>query len=270
MTTTALQASLPPLPWDLTTFPVPTLTVPTQTAGVGTDYYSDPYSLRFSPAERVVQFLTAWKEVYSVTLEVRSEVMRPVSSDYDPYPIANIVLSVVARHNDGKVEKSGYPLATLSAAKYPDTEMVKVLRERLESVMQADSQLSRWWNRLLTETTVATDAAKEQARTDVILALIEDERERLKTAMYDSPRKGQTTKVVRGRKIPIGTEGKLIWVGQTKFGKRVGIKDATETVHWTAWGNIEFTDPVDEATVLANAKKRYTETYAAVFGAPRT
>jgi hypothetical protein len=140
----------------------------------------------------------------------------------------------------------------------------------MESVMQADSQLSRWWNRLLTETTLATDAAKEQARTDVILALIEDERERLKAELYTSPRKGQTTKVVRGRKIPIGTEGKLIWVGQTKFGKRVGIKDATETVYWTAWGNIEFTDPVDEATVLANAKKRYTETYAAVFGAPRT
>jgi len=256
MTTTALQAALPPLPWDLTTFPVPT-----QTAGVGTDYYSDPYSLRFTPADQVARFLAAWKEIYSMTLEVRSEVMRPVSSDYDPYPLATVTLLIVARHNDGKVEKSGHPLATLSAAKYPDTEMVKVLRERLESVMQTDSQLSRWWHRLLTETTPATDA---------ILALIEDEGERLKAAMYDSPRKGQTTKVVRGRKIPIGTEGKLIWVGQTKFGKRVGIKDATETVHWTAWGNIEFTDPVDEATVLANAKKRYTETYAAVFGAPRT
>lgn len=55
-----------------------------------------------------------------------------------------------------------------------------------------------------------------------------------------TPAKGKTLKVVKGRKVPKGTVGTCIWVGAGFRGApRVGIKDATGTVHWTAASNVE-------------------------------
>ena len=51
--------------------------------------------------------------------------------------------------------------------------------------------------------------------------------------------KGDKAIVARGVKVPRGTTGTVIWTGETKFGWRVGIKDAAGTVHWTAMGNVD-------------------------------
>ena len=37
--------------------------------------------------------------------------------------------------------------------------------------------------------------------------------------------KGMTVVLVRGGAIPPGTTGKVFWVGETKYGVRVGFKD---------------------------------------------
>lgn len=51
--------------------------------------------------------------------------------------------------------------------------------------------------------------------------------------------KGATVEVVAGRKVPKGTVGTVIWVGEDNWGKgRLGIKDAEGTVHWTASTNV--------------------------------
>jgi len=75
------------------------------------------------------------------------------------------------------------------------------------------------------------------------------------------PRKGRTVKVVKGRKVPVGTVGTVIWYGEGKnFGPvpryrggwsttapmRVGVKDAAGTVHWTAASNVEVVEPASE------------------------
>lgn len=52
-------------------------------------------------------------------------------------------------------------------------------------------------------------------------------------------RKGAKVKVVRGRKVPIGFAGVVIWVGDAKYGVRVGIKRADGEVAFTAIGNVE-------------------------------
>ena len=67
--------------------------------------------------------------------------------------------------------------------------------------------------------------------------------------------KGKLVKVFKGRKVPIGTVGRVIWIGESTFGKgryakttvRIGIKDAADTVHWTAADNVEVIElaPVD-------------------------
>jgi hypothetical protein len=53
------------------------------------------------------------------------------------------------------------------------------------------------------------------------------------------PDRGRLVRVVKGRKVPKGTEGVCIWIGMTQYGQRVGLKDAAGTVHWTAATNVE-------------------------------
>lgn len=55
-----------------------------------------------------------------------------------------------------------------------------------------------------------------------------------------TPRKGKRVRVVRGRKVPRGTEGVVIWLGVDDWGKaRLGLKDADGNAHWTAASNVE-------------------------------
>lgn len=50
--------------------------------------------------------------------------------------------------------------------------------------------------------------------------------------------KGMSVEVYKGRKVPVGTSGSVIWAGFGTYGFRVGIKDDTGTVHWTAGSNV--------------------------------
>ena len=54
--------------------------------------------------------------------------------------------------------------------------------------------------------------------------------------------RGDRVVVARGVKVPRGTSGVVFWVGDTKYGLRVGLKDAAGTVHWTAMGNVDLAD----------------------------
>lgn len=54
--------------------------------------------------------------------------------------------------------------------------------------------------------------------------------------------KGDKVRVVRGRKVPLGTEGVVIWVGEGHWGTRLGVKDAGGEVHWTAATNVELVE----------------------------
>jgi hypothetical protein len=72
-----------------------------------------------------------------------------------------------------------------------------------------------------------------------------------------TPRNGKTVRVVRGRNVPVGTEGKLFWMGETKWGRKVGIalddsKDGRgrfANVAWTYLHNIEVVIPQKVAAV---------------------
>ena len=61
---------------------------------------------------------------------------------------------------------------------------------------------------------------------------------------------GKRVKVVRGRKVPLGTVGECFWMGATNYKKyldywgigvvvRIGIRDDAGAVHWTALDNVE-------------------------------
>ena len=57
-------------------------------------------------------------------------------------------------------------------------------------------------------------------------------------ARREAPAKGKVLRVVKGRKVPKGTEGVCIWIGSGAYGERVGIKDAKGEIHWTASSNV--------------------------------
>jgi len=57
------------------------------------------------------------------------------------------------------------------------------------------------------------------------------------------PAKGDMVRVVRGRKVPHGTEGVLFWMKEQAYdGKtvvRIGVKDSEGEAHWTYLKNVE-------------------------------
>lgn len=67
-------------------------------------------------------------------------------------------------------------------------------------------------------------------------------------------------RVVRGRKVPIGTEGTIIWFGEGNYGLRVGLKDAEGNTHWTAASNVEVINPEQyerpESELVADAERQ--------------
>ncbi len=54
-----------------------------------------------------------------------------------------------------------------------------------------------------------------------------------------APVKGRTIKVVKGRKVPVGTVGTCCWVGESRYGVRVGLKTPAGETLWTAASNVE-------------------------------
>lgn len=83
-----------------------------------------------------------------------------------------------------------------------------------------------------------TKAALKQAVNEAEAALREAEDAAV-------PYKGRTVKVVRGRKVPKGTEGRVFWRGSSGYGRgltyRIGLETAEGDKHFTAESNVEVT-----------------------------
>lgn len=137
------------------------------------------------------------------------------------------------------------------------------MRLKLETIVNAAKA------RVLTNTT-----RREEIRTAVINRLVANTTHNLRVKAAETVTKGTTVKIVRGRKIPLGTTGKVIWKGQNQWGWRVGIKvDPTkEEVLWTALGNVEaiYDDAQVVTEAIAEAKAEYSGSHLAdLFGAAR-
>jgi hypothetical protein len=63
--------------------------------------------------------------------------------------------------------------------------------------------------------------------------------ERLDAEERATIRRGKDVRVIKGRKIPIGTEARVFWLGQTKYGVSVGLELADGRRLFTAIANLE-------------------------------
>lgn len=86
----------------------------------------------------------------------------------------------------------------------------------------------------LTESEKATQASLTSARNEAEKA-VEDARE------AGTPTRGKRVRVYKGRKVAVGTEGRVFWHGRCRYGdgQRVGIETAEGEKHFTAEGNVE-------------------------------
>lgn len=51
--------------------------------------------------------------------------------------------------------------------------------------------------------------------------------------------RGAPVRVVKGRKVAIGTEGVVFWTGESAYGPRLGLRTADGTRHFLAAANVE-------------------------------
>lgn len=65
--------------------------------------------------------------------------------------------------------------------------------------------------------------------------------EEAKQEMFRSYGRGNTVRVVKGRKVPVGTKGEVFWLGEDKYGNgyRVGFQTPAGEKHFTSLANVE-------------------------------
>ena len=102
-------------------------------------------------------------------------------------------------------------------------------------VVDIDPEILRAWQEEQAEAALRQREANEAHREAELEA--EAERE------LKEPKKGDRAVVVKGRKVPKGTVGVIIWEGSNQYGPRIGLKDDDGKVHWTATSNVEVAFP---------------------------
>lgn len=105
------------------------------------------------------------------------------------------------------------------------------------------------WARIMADEFVSLEQEKlfsvelDQTQVDDLNRILKANREKEETQTI---RLHKLVKVVRGRKVPIGTEGEVFWLGDNGFGMTVGLRLRCGKKIFTAMKNVETTQ-LDEA-----------------------
>lgn len=87
--------------------------------------------------------------------------------------------------------------------------------------------------------------AAYQERRENIAAAMKAERDAEEKELQDAiPSRGKAVRVVRGRKVPIGTEARVFWYGDSGFGPSVGLELVNGSKVFTAAKNVLVTSQV--------------------------
>jgi hypothetical protein len=174
------------------------------------------------------------------------------------------------------VSFTGAVLSTGERNGYSDSDFfATVWDDASGTVKTIDYATTRGWTYANSASVDATPEVREKAAKFFAARNLEARLAKAAEAAA-TPAKGKTVTVVKGRKVPKGTTGIVIWVGggkyfgptpryksstwSTKGALRVGLKDADGTVHWTAASNVVVVNPaapdVEALTKLADATGR--------------
>lgn len=164
------------------------------------------------------------------------------------------------------VTYEGAVLSTGERNGYDDSDFyADVWDEASGSIKRIDYATTRGWTYLNGAAVDATPEVIEKANAYARARALDA----LKAAAAEDARtvaKGKRVKVVKGRKVPKGTEGTVFWMGkgraysysQAKWGvpDRVGFKGDDGVTYWTAASNLEVTDPEEWVADLSDIEAR--------------
>lgn len=143
---------------------------------------------------------------------------------------------------------SGAVLATRERNYYDDSDFYAVVwDEEAQCIRSIEYATTRAWTYDCWASVDATPEVIEKANAWLYkwaLGVVKDQMTREAEQAARTVGLGDTVKVVRGRKVPLGTQGTVIWMGEQSYNgsypkKRIGLKDAEGTAHWTALSNVE-------------------------------
>ena len=177
----------------------------------------------------------------------------------------------------GEIGMINLPVLSVSAVGANGAVRYRELRAEaeaaLDAVLRANPEFTAVYDEVAAKILATRPDAQrlETIRTNVVNALVARKTQAARDEAARTIIKGTHVKVVRGRKVPIGTTGKVFWKGEGTYGWRVGFKDSTDTVHWTALTNVEaiYDDATVVAAALAEAKKVYAAELGFIFGPAR-
>jgi hypothetical protein len=211
-----------------------------------------------------------------VTTTVQTET-RPVRESA-PRPRGGVVLPVFAedraRDSQGNPTADSWEQTYVGAVLmkyerngYDDSDFVAVVYdEATDSLKHIEYASTRGWTYMNGATVDATEEVQAKAREVVRRETFRDVTFAA-AAAAKTPEVGKTVRVVKGRKVPVGTQGTVVWKGESAYGKsrygtwgkttyRVGVKDAEGTVHFTAADNVTVVDPQEYMPAWSDMEAR--------------
>lgn len=187
-----------------------------------------------------------------------------VSADEVLYPTWDPTAGLAyfgARHAAAQFEPGGKYMVTFT---YPDGRTSEEAVDVYETGDHSPRALQAWLMRRKTkgDATVAIErvaSSKTATDYDEIDAMwnanywsgqadVARRQEQAHQRLYDM--KGQEVTVVKGRKIPIGTNGIVFYVGEGQWGWRVGFKDSAGNEQWTDATNVKLSSELSSAASL--------------------
>lgn len=126
-------------------------------------------------------------------------------------------------HYVGRTSKPTWKTVTTSLYEFTD-------RSFTYEIDADEATLALWKTELAERARLTREAEAKQAADPAIAAA--------RYARATRLAKGAFVTVIKGRKVPKGTAGKVIWVGDGRYGARVGLVDIDGDVHWTAASNV--------------------------------
>jgi hypothetical protein len=186
---------------------------------------------------------------------------------------------VAVTHKDGKVEFAGKVLGFETSVErimsdvWADIRYAVVFDGGIRRVPVSNSEFGSYGVTATVDADAETYAAARAFLTAQALDGYRRDRARRASdaaAAALAPAVGRDVTVVRGRKVKLGTSGKVFWMGTTRFGLRVGLKTAAGETVWIAASNVEASQPDEFIDVdLWMTEPEYFATSAAADAAAR-
>lgn len=173
----------------------------------------------------------------------------------------------------------GAVLETRERNGYDDSDFyARVWDEETGTVKDVEYATTRGWTYGNYAEVDATDEVKAKANAFYAKLALEALKDKAATAAR-TPAVGKTVKVVKGRKVPLGTVGEVFFYGEgayfgprpqfrsgawsTKGAMRVGLKTPTGARFFTAASNVEVLDPEEYLPALEDLERQATYSGAA-------